>query len=189
MPTFSFPPMIPLGHRLRCFHQPSFYLTTSQSPYTLSSMYRLAPLLLFAPAAFAQIVGASLSGTVRDESGAILPQTAITVRNTETGSERKLVTDDSGRYSAPSLPIGRYDISASKPGFHSQLKTGVSLAVGQNAAVDLTLSLGEFKQTVIVEESPAALEVSTQETAGLVNERQVKELPLNGRSYDQLMTL
>ena len=144
---------------------------------------------LIAAPAFGQIVGASLTGTIRDESSAVLPQVSVTVTNTETGAERKLLTDDGGRYAAPSIAIGRYQVTASKSGFHTQVKTGIELTVGQNATVDITLALGELRQAVVVEETPAPVEVSTSETAGLVGERQVKELPLNGRSYDQLMTL
>jgi Carboxypeptidase regulatory-like domain len=144
---------------------------------------------LLVTSAFAQIVGASLGGTVRDESGAMLPQASVSVRNIETGAERKLATDEEGRYAAPSIGIGRYEVTVSKSGFHTQVKTGIELSVGQKATVDVTLSVGELKQALVVEEKAAAVEVSTQETAGLVGERQVKDLPLNGRSYDQLMTL
>lgn len=134
-------------------------------------------------------MGASLAGTVRDESEAVLPQASVTVQNTETGARRMLVTDDAGRYFAPSIAVGRYQVTASKPGFHTQVKTGIELAVGQSATIDLTLAVGDLKQAVTVEEAPATVSVSTQETSGLVSERQVKDLPLNGRSYDELMTL
>jgi len=148
-------------------------------------------LLLTATAALAsaQIVGASLSGAVRDESGGAIPDATVLVKNQETGLTRRLLTDASGRYSAPSIPAGAYHIEASKQGFHTQVKTGVSLAVGENSTVDLALSLGELKQVIEVEEAPSAVALSTSSTSGLVSERQVKELPLNGRSYDGLMTL
>jgi len=145
--------------------------------------------LLAAGTVFGQIVGGSLGGTVKDESGAVLPQAAVTVKSVETGAERRLVTDDAGRYFAPSIAAGRYEVTASKTGFHTQTKTGIELAVGQAATVDVMLSLGEVRQTMVVEEAAAAVEVATTDAAGLVSERQVKELPLNGRSYDQLMTL
>ena len=138
---------------------------------------------------WSQVVGASISGTVRDGSGASLPGAAISVRNNETGAERKLVSDDHGRYSAPSIAVGRYQVSASKEGFASQTKTGIDLVVGQTVEVDLQLPVGDLKQMVTVEEAPNPVSVSTQQTSGLVSERQVKDLPLNGRSYDQLMAL
>lgn len=136
-----------------------------------------------------QVVGASLSGTVRDGSGAGLPAAGVLVKNTETGAVRTLVTDENGRYSAPSISIGRYQVTASKEGFNSQVKTGIDMVVGQTTVVDLTLPVGELKQAITVEEAAPPVNLSTQQISGLVSERQVKDLPLNGRSYDQLVTL
>jgi hypothetical protein len=136
-----------------------------------------------------QVVGGSISGTVKDDSGAGLPGAVVIIKNLETGAERKLVSDDGGRYAAPSISIGSYQVSAEKTGFSSQVKTGIDLVVGQRTVVDLTLPVGELKQILTVEEAPSPVSVSTQQTSGLVNERQVKDLPLNGRSYDELMTL
>src|SRR5580658_1817990 len=123
-----------------------------------------------------QIVGASLSGTVKDASGAGIAAAAVTVRNVETGAERKLVTDESGRYSAPSIAVGLYQVSAQKEGFTTQLQTGIHLAVGQVSAVDLTLPVGEFKQVITVEAAPSPVNMSTAQTSGLVDERQMKDL-------------
>jgi hypothetical protein len=136
-----------------------------------------------------QVVGASISGTVKDDTGAGLPEAAVTIKNLETGAERKLITDDAGRYAAPSIAVGPYQVAAEKVGFSTQVKTGINLVVGQRSVVDLTLPVGEIKQTVTVEEAPSSVSVSTQQTSGLVSERQVKDLPLNGRSYDGLMAL
>jgi hypothetical protein len=156
----------------------------------MGSLYKI---LLFGLAGSAmiwsQVVGSSVSGTVKDESGSGVPGVAVTVKNIETGAERKLVTDDNGGYSAPSISVGRYQVSASKEGFASQVKTGIDLVVGQSAVVDLTLPVGELRQIITVEEAPPAVSISTQQVSGLVSERQVKDLPLNGRSYDQLVTL
>src|ERR1017187_6377991 len=138
---------------------------------------------------WSQVVGASIWGTVRDGSGASLPGATVSVKNIETGAERKLATDDRGRYSAPCIAIGKYQVSASKEGFASQVKTGIDLVVGQTSEVDLVLPVGELKQMLTVEEAPSPVSVSTQQISGLVSERQVKDLPLNGRSYDQLVTL
>lgn len=136
-----------------------------------------------------QVVGGSISGTVRDASGASIAGATVEIRNTETGAARVLTSDDSGRYAAPSVPIGGYSVSASKEGFSTQTKTGIRLVVGQSAEIDLALQVGKVQQEVTVAAVPAAVELSTQQTSGLVDERQVKELPLNGRSYDELMTL
>ena len=136
-----------------------------------------------------QIVGGSVVGTVRDSSGAAIPGATVEIRNTETGATRVLISDTSGRYAAPSVPVGPYAVSASKEGFTTQTQTGLRLVVGQSAVVDIALSIGQVKQEVTVASVPATVELSTQQTSGLVDERQVKELPLNGRSYDELMTL
>lgn len=146
--------------------------------------------VLFPPGiACAQVVGASISGSVADATHSGIARAVISVRNIETGMERTLLTDDSGHYSAPSMPIGAYEITASKSGFTSQTKSGIQLAVGQNATVNFVLPVSEIQQTVTVEESPNVVNLTTQQTAGLVDQKQVKQLPLNGRSYDELMSL
>lgn len=137
----------------------------------------------------AQVVGAGIDGTVTDATGAGLPDVSVIISNLETGTERKLATDAGGRYSAPSISVGRYRVTASKDGFQTRVKTGIELVVGQRSTVDLSLPVGELRQVVTVEETPAPVAVSTQSTSGLVSERQVKDLPLNGRSYDELMTM
>jgi hypothetical protein len=149
----------------------------------------LLAVLAGAPLLRGQVVGASISGTVKDESGAGIAAAAVSVKSLETGAERKLIADDAGRYSAPSIAVGRYQVSAEKPGFTSQLKTGIDLVVGQTTVVDLTLPVGEIKQVITVEAAASPVNQSTQQISGLVDERQIKELPLNGRSYDQLVTL
>lgn len=146
-------------------------------------------LLSLTTQAYGQVVGAAIAGTVHDESGAALPEANLTIRNLETGGERKLITDGTGRYAAPSIAVGRYEVEAAKEGFSSQVKTGIDLVVGQSTQVDFVLPVGEVRQVVTVEEKVAPVSVSTQQTSGLVNEKQVKDLPLNGRSYDELLTL
>jgi hypothetical protein len=154
---------------------------------------RFIPLLLITIALSAtgwtQIVGSTLSGTVRDATGAAIPGAIVQIRNVETGITRSVTSDDAGRYSAPSVPIGFYSVSASREGFGTQTLTGIRLVVGQSASVDLSLAVGQVRQDVTVAATPATVELSTQQTSGLVDEKQVKELPLNGRSYDELMTL
>jgi hypothetical protein len=145
--------------------------------------------VLGAAGLWGQVVGASVSGTVKDETGLPLAGASISVKNIETGAERKLVSDDAGRYSASSLDIGKYQLSATKEGFNTQVRTGIELVVGQTVEIDLKLPVGELKQVITVEEAPSPVSLSTQAISGLVSERQVKDLPLNGRSYDELVTL
>jgi hypothetical protein len=132
---------------------------------------------------------ASIGGTVTDSTGAIIPKVTVSVKDLETGAVRTVATDASGRYEAPLLGVGRYEVSTEKTGFKTVVKTGITLVVGQRSTVDFTLQVGEIQQSVQVEETALQLDVTNAENSGLVGETQVKELPLNGRSYDQLLTL
>jgi hypothetical protein len=136
-----------------------------------------------------QIVGASISGTVHDTTGAAIPCATITIHNVETGGTRTVASDAEGRYAAPSVPVGNYSVTASHDGFSAQTLTGIRLVIGQSAVVNLSLAIGQVRQDVTVAATPPTIELSTQQTSGLVDEKQVKELPLNGRSFDELMTL
>src|SRR5215475_10906074 len=131
----------------------------------------------------------SLWGSVTDSSGAAVPEAAVTITNLETGSTRSLVTDESGRFNANALNVGHYEVSASKTGFQSDRRTNIALAVGQREEIDLTLQVGDVHQTVEVPANLEAIQITTEDISGLVGERQIKDLPLNGRSYDQLLTL
>ncbi len=152
-----------------------------------------AKLLLIATFALttlhAQVVGGTLSGTITDPSGATLSNAQVLVHNDETGNERHLTTGPDGRYSAPSIPIGTYTITVQLDGFAPQHRTGIPLTVGQSKQIDIQLTVNAVDQQISVEDTPAIVNLSTQQTSGLVDERQIKQLPLNGRSYDQLITL
>jgi len=148
----------------------------------------MALTLLWTSVARAQVSGA-ISGTAADSSGAVLPGVNVIVRNLETGMIRAAVSDGMGRYSVLSLPVGRYEIRAQKDRFRAELRTGITLVVGQEATVDLVLQLGEIRQQVTVTGEAPLVSATPTVSAGLVGERQVKDLPLNGRSYDELLTL
>ncbi|MGC1616270.1 MAG: carboxypeptidase-like regulatory domain-containing protein [Candidatus Acidiferrum sp.] len=148
-------------------------------------------LLLFlsgAPCLHAQ-VSAALTGAITDASGAVVAGASVTVTNVETGAVRSSVTDDSGRYQVLELAVGEYEIRVSKAGFEEQVRSGVHLAVGQEAAVNLVLRVGAVSQQVTVAGDIPIVNTTTRDISGLVGERQVKELPLNGRSYDLLLPL
>jgi hypothetical protein len=151
----------------------------------------LAGLLAFflALTAEAQVVGGTLSGTITDSTGAAVRDAKVVVHNDETGNERRLVTGADGRYAAPSIPVGTYTVSAEAPGFTVQRRTAIPLTVGESSQIDLRLGVDAVEQQVTVVDAPAVVNLSTQQTSGLVDERQIKQLPLNGRSYDQLLTL
>jgi len=88
-----------------------------------------------------------------------------------------------------SLPPGKYEVKAEKDGFKAVVRTGINLVVGQEAIINVTLEVGSLTQEVTVTGEAPVVNTTTAETSGLVNEQQVKDLPLNGRSYDQLITL
>jgi len=148
----------------------------------------LIAFLLPATSTVAQ-VSATLSGTVTDQSGAIVPGASVTAKNVETEAIRTTLTDTQGHYQFFSLPVGQYEIRSAKAGFTEAVRTGVNLAVGQLASVDMNLKLGESAQQVTVNADASLVGVTSANLGGLVGERQIKDLPLNGRSYDELLTL
>ena len=161
----------------------------SSSKKLIFSFVLAALFIAVAPDALRAQAEVSLWGSVTDSSGAAVAGAAVTVINLETGSSRALVTDQAGRFNATALAVGHYEVAASKAGFQSDRRTGIALVVGQREEVDLTLQVGDVHQTVEVPANTGALQITTEDISGLVGERQVKDLPLNGRSYDQLLTL
>lgn len=154
-------------------------------------MYRpiLSLILFTSVAVHAQIVGGTINGTVRDSSGASLANATVTVRQLETGLARTLLTGADGRFSAPSIPVGDYAVTVTHDGFQRTEQSGIQLSIGQSLQLDFVLSVEKLEQQIVVGADEAAVNTTTQSTSGLVDERQVKQLPLNGRSYDELLTL
>src|SRR5437762_6939658 len=138
---------------------------------------------------FAQTSTATILGVVRDASGALIPGVSITVKHTESGLTRTAISSERGGYNLPLLPVGAYEITTTIPGFKQAVRTGINLVVGQEAVVDLTLEVGANAETVTVSEEAPLVNTTTSSTSGVITEQQVKELPLNGRSFDQLITL
>src|SRR6516162_3195573 len=134
-------------------------------------------------------VSSGISGVVVDPSGGTVAGAAVTVKNLETGATRTTTTEETGLYQVLSLPVGQYEVRATKQGFAEQIRTGIHLVVGQDATVDITLLVGEVSQRVEVNADAPLVSVTTKETSGLVGEEQIKDLPLNGRSYDLLLPL
>ena len=148
----------------------------------------LAAVIMWAPRTLAQ-AGADISGIVTDASGAVVTQATVKATNLETGAVRTAMTDGSGRYQISALPVGEYEVRTSKAGFKEEVRREIQLAVGQDERVDFALQVGEVSQQVTVNGEPTAVSATTTDISGLVGERQVKNLPLNGRSFDELMTL
>ena len=145
-------------------------------------------LLAFTPRSHAQ-VSAAISGRVTDPAGAVVSGATVTANDLETQAARTSVTDEAGRYSILSLPVGVYEIRVSKQGFQEAVRDGIHLAVGQQAIVDATLRIGLVSEQVKVISDAPVVSVTYADISGLVAEQQIKDLPLNGRSYDELMTL
>jgi hypothetical protein len=131
---------------------------------------------------------ASISGKVTDASGSAIPHASIKIISEEKGSVRTTGTDEAGNFYAPLLSVGKYRVTGEKEGF-STVEQEVPLVLGQRANLDLTLTVAGIHQAIQVEAASFSGDVSTADVSGLVSERQVKDLPLNGRSYDQLLTL
>jgi hypothetical protein len=132
---------------------------------------------------------ASIKGTVTDPSGAPVPSAMVRTINRETGAVRTRVTDAAGRYLVVSLPVGEYEVRATKSGFQDAVHSGIHLVVGEEASVDLRLQVGEVKSDITVTGDAPIVSTTTTDISGLVGEVAIKELPLNGRSYDLLLPL
>jgi hypothetical protein len=136
----------------------------------------------------AQVVNGTISGTVTDATGAVIPNAHVVIHNDDVGVERTLTTSGAGTFTAAAIPIGNYSVSIDATGFGSYKRTGITLAVGES--LNLTLPLQVVgSETVTVHDVPPSVNLSSDQISGLVDARQVKELPLNGRSYDQLLLL
>jgi carboxypeptidase family protein len=134
-------------------------------------------------------VTASVSGRVEDATGGVVPGAMVTVASLETGGTRTATTGAAGTYRVLSLPVGSYEVRAQAAGFKAVLQTGISLVVGEEAVVNLKLEVGAVQEQVTVTGEAPLVNTTTSSVSGLVGERQVKDLPLNGRSFDNLITL
>ena len=134
-------------------------------------------------------VSASLSGRVTDQTGAAVSGATVTAINLEAGIARTAVANQYGAYELLALPIGKYELRAKKDGFSEEVRTGILLVVGQAATADLSLKVGNVTEQVKVVADVPVVSTTTQDITGLVGEKEIKALPLNGRSYDLLVTL
>jgi hypothetical protein len=137
----------------------------------------------------AQVAGATLSGTVTDASGAGLPKAQITIKNVATGVTRELTTDAAGFYTAPNLIPGTYEVATSAVGFTTTVRTGITLTVGAQQVLDLTLQVGSMTQKIEVSGEAPTVQLSSATISATVDSTTVRELPLNGRSWTDLAVL
>jgi outer membrane receptor protein involved in Fe transport len=136
----------------------------------------------------AQAVGATLSGTVADATGGVVPNAEISIKNLGTDVVRTLTSDSAGFYSAPNLTPGTYKVTTSAAGF-STAQASVTLSVGAQQLLNVSLKVGETNETVSVVESAPAVELTSATISSQVSATTVRELPLNGRDWTQLATL
>ncbi len=154
-------------------------------------LWALVPclILLLALPVAAQKTSGQITGTVLDPSGAALPDTVISVTQVGTGLKREVKTSDDGVYTVPDLPIGTYRISATHSGFKESLVESVTVNVSTTTRQDLTMEVGGIGEKVDIIASDVQIERETGTVGGVINGEQVRELPLNGRSFVQLTQL
>ena len=141
--------------------------------------YVLALALLFVAAnAIAQSTTATISGTVKDAQAAVLPGVSVTVRNVDTGLTRIIVTDNSGVFRFSALPVGRYELEAELAGFSKYSRAGLTLALNQEAVIDIALGLASLEETVLVTAESPILNTTNAEVGVRFDNTKVAELPV-----------
>ncbi|MFN7997126.1 MAG: carboxypeptidase-like regulatory domain-containing protein [Bryobacteraceae bacterium] len=157
--------------------------------------FRGAPAMLLAvffsisvPFAWAAITG-RISGTVKDPTGAVIPNAQIVALETQTGIKTETKTDPAGSYSFPSLPVGRYELDVKAAGFRDFKQTGLVLDVNTALTVDIPLELGPASQEVTVNAAAVQVETTNTQMGEVINESKMTTVPLNGRSYTDLLAL
>ena len=156
---------------------------------TLMSLISFCLLLVISGPVYGQLNTGTLSGTATDLTGGVLPGVTITVTEVETGQVRTTITGDEGRYQASSLAVGTYQLAAELVGFQTLVQDGIELTVGSTRVLNIVLSPGNISERVTVTADAALVETTTTSVGDLVNERQIADLPLNGRDYVQLAVM
>src|SRR6202035_2456166 len=139
--------------------------------------------------AYAQVAGATLTGTVKDSSGAVIPNAQVVITDTATGVTRTVSPGSAGLYTAPNLLPGTYEVRVSATGFSTRLQKGITLTVGLEQVLDFTMQVGQITQTVEVTTEAPTVELTSSELGATVSSTTVRELPLNGRSWTDLANL
>ncbi len=157
-------------------------MSKTRNELTLLVCFLLAVVLsLGASPLLAQGGGGKIEGTVADSTGAVLPGVEVTITSVDTGQSRMAITGDLGRYSAPSLATGNYEVRAELAGFQTGVRQGIRLLVGQEAVVDFSLEIGSISEEVIVTGEAPLVNTTSSTLSDVINEIQVHELPLNSR--------
>ncbi len=154
-----------------------------------SLLWLISVLVLSTTAAVAQLSTASLNGVVRDPTGAVVPRAEVILHSSDTGVERKTVSNDTGTYVFSNIGPGRYTLKVSAPSFSTKQISEFVLAVNQTATIDVSLTAGAQTEVVSVEATAEQLQVSSAELGTVIATKQVNDLPLNGRNFTQLLSL
>lgn len=148
-----------------------------------------ATLLLMAGGLNAQTATGQINGTLTDASGAVIPGAKVTLSSDQTGLTRETESNATGDFVFPLLPVGVYSVTAETPGFQTARRTEITLRVNQTLRVDMEMSVGEVTETVEVVAESAAIDTETATVGTVVSQKQVTQLPLNGRNFLQLLFL
>src|SRR5436190_24274058 len=132
---------------------------------------------------------AQISGTVRDQSGAVCPGVDVTATQTDTGNSRNTITNETGSYVLSNLPLGPYKLEAALTGFRTFVQTGIVLQVNSNPVINPTLEVGQVSEQVEVQANAALVETRSVGVGQIVENARILELPLNGRNIQDLVTL
>src|SRR5580698_288919 len=152
----------------------------------LRVVFLSAIFLVLATAAGAQIDRSGLSGTISDSSGRVLPQTKVTAMENSTQLHREAVSDSSGNYNIPQLPVGIYRVTFEHPGFRRVEFVGVKQVIGRTRILDATLQVAAGEERINVSSASALMDHTTSAVTGLIEREQADELPLNGRNWASL---
>ena len=132
---------------------------------------------------------AQISGTVTDQSGAVLPGVEITATQTETNVNRNAVSNETGSYVLPNLPVGPYRLEAALPGFRTFAQTGIVLQVNSNPAIKIVLQVGQVTETIEVQANASMVETRSTGVGAVIENARILEMPLVGRQVYDLVTL
>jgi len=167
-------------------------VSRTDSKGVLFGLALLAALVLsffIATPARAQVTGATLTGTVTDPSGAVIPHAQIVIKNTATGVVRNVTADSAGLYNAPNLLAGHYSVTISASGFSTEVRSGIVLTVGANQVLNVSLQVGKVTNMIQVTGTAPTVQLASSSISAVVNSTTVRQLPLNGRSWSDLAKL
>lgn len=145
--------------------------------------------LLLAVSASAQTATGTISGTITDQTGAVVPGAKVVARNVATNLERTVTADEDGFYRIPFLSVGTYEVTVEAQGFRREILQGIELQIDQVARIDVSLTIGDLTQEVVVTSAPPLVETATVAIGDVIENKRIIDMPLNGRNFQQLAML